>query len=76
MSKHLLKIFFNRDVIPGKNTRGLTNAEKNARRKVLFKKIQMNVNAVGGNNRRKKSLYKKFTDHKNRSKERVSFTQF
>ena len=47
-------------------------AEKNARRKKLFKKIKRNVNAVGGNNRRKKAIYKKFTDYKNRSKDKVS----
>ena len=36
------------------------------------KKIKRNVNTVGGNSRRKKSIYKKFTDHKNRTKEKVS----
>ena len=63
---------FHSDAIPGKTMRGVYAAEKNARRKALFKKIQRNVNAVGGNNRRKKSIYKKFTDHKNRTKEKVS----
>ena len=29
------------------------------------------MNAVGGKNRRKKSICKKFTDHKNRTKEKV-----
>ena len=61
-------------MIPGKIVRGVTTAEKNARRKKLFKKIKRNVNAVGGNNRRKKAIYKKFTDHKNRTKEKVSIT--
>ena len=44
---------------PGKIVRGVTTAEKNARRKKLFKKIKRNVNAVGGNNRRKKAIYLK-----------------
>ena len=61
-------------MIPGKIVRGVTTAEKNARRKKLFKKIKRNVNAVGGNNRRKKAIYKKFTDDKNRPKEKVSIT--
>ena len=30
------------------------------------------MNAVGGNNRRKKLIYKKFTDHKNRTNEKVT----
>ena len=60
------------DVIPGKFLRGVTTAEKNERRKQLFKKIKRNVIAVGGNNRRKKLIYKKFTDHKNRTKKKVS----
>ena len=46
--------------------------EKNARRKKLFKKIKCNVNTVGGKNRRKKLINKKFRDHKSRTKEKVS----
>ena len=61
-------------MIPGKIVLGVTTAEKNARRKKLFKKIKRNVSAVGGNNRKKKAIYKKFMDHKNRTKEKVSIT--
>ena len=61
------------DVIPDKNTKGMSNAEKNKRRRKLFLKMKRNVNATGGNNRRKKSLFYKFTDHKNCTKDKVLF---
>ena len=53
-------------MIPGKNTKEMSNAEKK-----LFTKMKRNVNAVSGKNRRKKSLFYKFTDHKNRTKEKL-----
>ena len=65
-------LFYNRsDVVTGK-TGNITKPEKNARLKALFKKVKQAVDAVGGNNRRKKYLWVKVTDRKSKTIIRVS----
>ena len=49
----------------GKNG-NVRKTEKNTRLKSLFKKVKRAVNAVGGNNRQKKYLWVKVTDHKSK----------
>ena len=47
------------------------NARKNSIRRGFFRVIKKVVNAVGGNNRRKKQIYYKLIDHKSTTKHKV-----